>query len=166
MRKITIYKLLTVINFLVFGAVLVTTHFVGNNFSNMWFPSLMFAVSMSLFIKYAVFKSGNTLWFALVLFGIAMYYTASVLIKLDPRLWPNYAVIPSLVSLMLAICGKSLWQMCLFVGLLFLSAPLYLISFSLISVWLFVVIYVASVVLGAVAINFIFNLWRGVYGKI
>lgn len=168
MKKITIYRVLTILNLLVFLCVLLLSWFINkpSSIDNVWFPALLLVVSSSLFIKYAVFRSGNILWFALVLFGISLFYIGSNLTRINSGFWPMYFLIPSVVSFLLAVAGKSLWQMCLAIGFLFIGTPLFLISFSLVRVWLFVIIYPVCLVVGLVVINFVFNFWRGVYGKI
>lgn len=160
--------MLTILNLLIFSCVLLASLLLNkpSTIDNVWFPALLLVVSSSLFIKYAVFRSGNILWFALVLFGISLFYIGANLTHLNGAFWPIYLLIPSLVSLLLAIVGKSLWQMCLAIGFLFVGTPLFLISFSVIGVWLFLIIYPVCLAVGMVVINFVFNFWRGVYGKI
>jgi len=168
MKKTTIYRLLVTLNYLIFAVALTLVWVFDTRFgiSIWWFPMLLWAISISLFIKFALFRSENFLWFALYLLLTGGYFFLSVALSYPSGLWPIYVLIPCLVSAFMASAYKSLWHLCLTIAFLFLGAPLFLISFGLLKVWWFLIVYATSLVFGFFCINFVYNLVRGVYGKI
>lgn len=168
MKKTTIYKILVLINYLIFICVGLLMWQIKKPIAlkSGWFAMSLIFVGLNLFIKFAIFGSDNIIWFALVLIVMGVYNTVGIYFNLTTKLWPVYVVLPCLVSFSLAVIFKSLWQLCLGISFLFLGAPLFLASFSLMPIWCFIIVYVACLTLGVFCINFVFNLVRGVYGKV
>lgn len=168
MKKTTIYKILILINYLVFIGVIIVALQTAKPLplKDSWFAMALVFVGINLLIKFAVFGSDNIIWFALVLISLGVFNYLGIWLNLTNRLWPVYVVLPCVVSFFLAVAFKSLWQLCLGISFLFLGAPLFLVSFSLIPVWCFLIVYVVCLILGVCCINFVFNLVRGVYGKV
>lgn len=168
MKKTTIYRLLVTLNFLIFAVAFALVWAYDSRFgiSTLWFPMLLWTISVSLSIKFMLFRSENFLWFALYLLLTGVYFLLSNVLNLSSSLWPTYVLIPFLVSAFMASAYRSLWHTCLSIAFLFLGAPLFLISFGLLNVWCFLIVYATSLVFGFFCINFVYNLLRGVYGKV
>lgn len=166
MKKTTIYRTLVVIDYLILGLVLLLMWQIGKPLSlkSGWFAVLIAAVSVGLYIKFFVFKSDNILWFAMYLMLVAVFNAVVSVGVVQTSLWPTYVCFGFVVSFILSIIYKSLWQACLAIMLFFIGAPLYLISLNLVSAWVFAIIYVASTGVGVAICNFVLDCVRSNYG--
>ena len=97
---------------------------------------------------------------------VAIFNYASVVLGMSEKFFPVYILLGAMDSLILAIVFRSLWQICLFVMLTFVGAPLFLISFSIIEWWWFLAVYVVALVVGVWCVGFVYNFVESRYGKV
>ena len=168
MKKTTIYRLTTTSSFvsLIIFWILILKNIVNLSFNVIWFPSLLLYISFALFLKYALFRSDNILWFAIYLTFVATFNYVSVVFIKNNAYYPMYILFGAVDSLILTIIFKSLWQICLAIMLIFIGMPLFLISFSIIGIWWFLLIYAVCLVVGGLCVNFVYNFVESRYGKV
>ena len=157
-------RILKVINFIILSilfCVLALLYFNKRTiFNGYWYVVVILFYSIMLFCKYLIFGSDSVLWFSicLALFGAYMICFNRGVVGIDS--FPILIVIPSIASLGVFAIYKNILHLNLFVMCLFIAMPMFLISLKIVVFWLFLIIEVVSILLGAVIIKYIYHNYK------
>lgn len=124
-------------------------------FDKAWYMVVIFIYSISLYIKFCLFRSDNVLWFALVLTGIFTFMVAYNFFDISLRQWPLLAQIPCVASCILFYIYKNHLHLYLYVMLNIIVGPLFLISNNIGNIWIFIIAEIIAVFLAILVVNLI-----------
>ncbi len=151
MKRLT--KLNVINNVLLFVLVAaVSLHFldpfVPLLFKDLLISAVVIAICVSLIAKSIIYKSDNSLWFALFLLGyLAIYLLTLKEVFAISEFWPLFFVVPAFASLFVSVLFKERLLFHLGSFLLLLSFVMFLLSFAVIKLWVFIIfVIIISVV--------------------
>lgn len=109
------------------------------DFGKYWYVIVVAFYSVMLYIKYGLFGSDNTLWFALCLTMLSGYMVLINIDFLNYATYPIVLVILAVASLVVYAIYKSTLHLDLVIVFLNASIPLFLFSYGIIGMWLLIV---------------------------
>ncbi len=123
-----------------------------------WFEIVVLSVGLCSMARAIVFHSDSNLWFSLVLLGVCVIMTMYEWGKFDMvRLWPMFVVVPALASLMVAVFYRDYMQLSVFTLLSLLTIPMFLYSYHIVTLLLFVVLIIICFVTESMVTILIYN---------
>ena len=102
---------------------------------------ILFAMGVSLFTKGVLFKSSNSVWFSLIIFSYCIFLFLSVLFgNLRAFYASAFLILPAILGVIVYIIYKEIIYLKLSILLLFVSTPVLLFNFKVISLLLFIIL--------------------------
>lgn len=151
MKRLTLYNIINLIILCLFISLIVFEVYkpmFGIDPKDFWFPCFLLCVGLSLLIKSIIYKSDSSLWFAITfLFIGAIIYVIICTDLTFYNMWPALFSAPAFSSLVLTIFFKDFLHLKIFTFLTIVSISLYLLTFSVVSVWWFIPTFIFSFVL-------------------
>ena len=151
MKRLTLYNIFNLLILCLFICLIVFEAYkpmFGISPKDFLFPCFLLAVGLSLFIKSIIYKSDSSLWFAITFLIIGSVIYVIICTKLTfYQMWPALLSAPALSSLLLTIFFKDFLHLKIFTFLTIVSVALYLLSFSVISVWWFIPVFIFCFIL-------------------
>ncbi len=159
MKKVILFNYINLVIVILFATTLVfqgVYKIIPINFSRFYFPCFLFFVATSLLFKFIIFKNPAILWFSCNLFLIC---GALFLVYFSPlsfkEFWPIYLIIPAICSLIVGIAFKNFLHFCIFFFLFSIAFPIFLLTYDILSVANFILVFIISLLLGIFMINII-----------
>ena len=115
------------------------THFSGINSKEFCVLIVLLSIGISLFAKGIIFKSSNSIWFALIIFLYDLFLFLSIIFG-ELRAFYGFAflIIPAVVALIVAWIFMEFIYVRVAVFLATLSIPVLLFNIGILNVWLFI----------------------------
>ena len=133
----------------VFSVVQIFTKFVGINTKDFCILIFLIAIACSLFAKGVLFKSSNSIWFAITIFSYAIFMALTIFYK---DLADFYAFVflalPAIFAGVVVFIYREWIYLKIGIFLIFVSVPVLLFNLKLIEIWLFIILLVAFGVVG------------------
>lgn len=154
-------KLLKIINTLLVIALVMTLLllwlFVGARILyGYWYVFIIGYYSIMLLFKYFLIGGDNVIWFAISLMFLDCYMLAYKVGYVQSNSYPLLIIIPAFVSLIVFVTSGNVLHMLLFVLLILLGSPLFLLSLNIVNIWWFLLIEMIAFIVAVVIINLVY----------
>ncbi len=159
MQKITKLYIINIALVLTIIVATIMVHLLTTvNIWQYWFEIVVFSVGLCAMARAIVFHSDSNLWFSLVLLGVCGIMTMYQLGEFDMlKLWPMFVVVPALASLMVAVFYRDYMQLSICTLLSLLIVPMFLYSYHIVTLLVFIVLISACFVTESIITIMIFN---------
>jgi hypothetical protein len=131
--------------------------FVGTWFlEEYWYIFVIGFYSIILLFKFFLIGGDNVLWFAICLMFLGCYMLGYKVGYVQSNSYPLLIIIPAFVSLIVFVTCGNVLHMLLFVFLILLGSPLFLLSLNIVNIWWFLFIEMTAFVVSVIIINLIY----------
>lgn len=170
MRKNKLYRLTNTVLGIVYVVVILIQHqfdlVLFNNQTN-WFMLLCLFIGVSMAVKAFIFTSDSSLWLSVLLVLVAISIFSFNYLSLSfNNYWPVILTVVSVASIITGLVFKEMYQIKIFLTLLYFSVPCYLFSLGFIESWVFVLLLIAALAVSFITIALLPQRWYSKNHKI